>query len=115
MRPDSHVTATGALLSLSSRTLTWYDQTMNVTVHLPDDLAARLEAAGADPERLALEALRHAAEQLEQRDQQPAAVTGDDAARRAAARSAAERIIQRRKGVTLGDLTINELINEGRP
>jgi predicted transcriptional regulator len=85
---------------------------MNVTVRIPDELAARLEAAGADFERLALEALRHAAEELEQRGQQPASVS--DEARRAVARVAAERIIERRKGVTLGGATIRELINEGR-
>lgn len=33
---------------------------------------------------------------------------------RAAAREAAERIRARRKGVTLGDTTIKELIEEGR-
>jgi hypothetical protein len=36
-------------------------------------------------------------------------------ARRATARRAAARIIARRKGVTLGDLKIKDLINEGRP
>jgi hypothetical protein len=33
----------------------------------------------------------------------------------AEARRAAARIIARRKGVTLGDLKIKDLINEGRP
>ena len=87
---------------------------MDVIVRIPDELSARLEAAGADPERLALEALRQAAEELEQRGQQPASVAGDEA-HRAAVRAAAERIIERRKGVTLGGVTIKELINEGRP
>jgi prevent-host-death family protein len=34
--------------------------------------------------------------------------------RRTAAREAAERIRQRRKGVTLGSISIRELIDEGR-
>ncbi len=38
-----------------------------------------------------------------------------DDADRMRARQAAENIIARRKGVTLGGLTIGDLINEGRP
>jgi hypothetical protein len=38
-----------------------------------------------------------------------------DQARREKARRAAANIIARRKGVTLGDLKIKDLINEGRP
>jgi hypothetical protein len=39
---------------------------------------------------------------------------GSDETRRAKARQAAANIIARRKGVTLGDLTIKDLISEGR-
>jgi hypothetical protein len=87
---------------------------MNVTVHIPDDLAARLEAAGADLERLTLDALRRAADELE-RQPQPAAETADAQARRAGARAAAARIRQARVGATLPEgVTIRDLVNYGR-
>ena len=88
----------------------WYTAIMNLTVHIPDDLAKRLDAVGASPERVALEALQHAADDLE-RTQRAAA---SSLVRRTAAEAAA-RIRERRKGVTLGGLTIKELVNEGRP
>ena len=88
----------------------WYTAIMNLTVHIPDDLAARLTALGVNPERVALEAWRHTADDLERAQRAPAgAVT-----RRSPAEAAA-RIRERRKGVTLGGLTIKELISEGRP
>jgi len=88
---------------------------MNLTLHIPDDLATRLTAAGANPEHPALEALRHAADEIEHGSRRPSEITADAEMRRAAARAAAERMKKRRKGVTLGGLTIKELINEGRP
>ena len=87
---------------------------MNVTVHIPDDLAARLEAAGADPERVALDALRRAADELERRPQLTAE-TADAEARRASARAAAARIREARVGTTLPEgVTIRDLVNYGR-
>ena len=38
---------------------------MNLTVHIPDDLAARLQAVGANPEHAVLDALRRTADELE--------------------------------------------------
>ena len=98
---------------MSRRALAGYDYTMHVTVHIPDDLAARLEAAGADPERVALDALRRVADELERRPQ-PATETADVEARRASARAAAERIRQARVGTTLPEgVTIRDLLNSG--
>lgn len=83
---------------------------MTLIVRIPDDLAARLAAVGASPERVALDALRHAADDLERAQSAAAgAVTPRSPA------EAAARIRERRKGVTLGGLTIKELISEGRP
>lgn len=39
----------------------------------------------------------------------------DDTFNRAKARQAAEALLGIRKGVTLGDLTVKDLVNEGRP
>jgi hypothetical protein len=50
-----------------------------------------------------------------ERKQQHLSELWPDEARRCAARAAAANIIARRKGVTLGGLTIKELVNEGRP
>jgi hypothetical protein len=116
---------------------------MDIVVRIPDDLARRLGAAG-DLERRALEALAaqeyrlghlteadlrrllgfEAAAPLdgflkahgvhdagEPRTSLPEALDDETRAR---ARAAAERIIARGKGVTLGGLTIKDLINEGR-
>jgi hypothetical protein len=94
----------------------WYSAIMNLTVHIPDDLARRITAAGVNPEHVALEALRQAAEEMESR-QHAAALAAADEVRNPALRTPAEaaaRIIARRKGVTLGGFTIKELINEGR-
>jgi hypothetical protein len=92
---------------------------MNLTVHIPDDLARRITAAGVNPEHVALEALRQAAAEMESRQHAAAALAAADEVRNAAPPSrtpaeAAARIIARRKGVTLGGFTIKELINEGR-
>lgn len=43
----------------------WYTARMTLIVRIPDDLAKRLAAVGASPERVALEALQHAADDLE--------------------------------------------------
>ena len=110
-------------------------------VRIPDDLARRLGTVG-EVERRALEAL--AAEEyrlghltepelrqllgfdagatldhfLKAHDViEPAreSVPAIDEQRRARAQQAADNIIARRKGVTLGVLNIKDLINEGRP
>ena len=49
------------------------------------------------------------------RDRQELDQLFPDEARREKARQAAANIIARRKGVTLGDLKIKDLINDGRP
>ena len=56
----------------------------------------------------------YAAEDVERDREDQAAVMPDEESR-ARARQAAANIIARRKGVTLGGLSIKELINEGRP
>jgi hypothetical protein len=115
---------------------------MDIMVRIPDDLARRLGTAG-EVERRALEALVIAEYRLghltepdvrrllgfdaggatldsflkahdvsEPRTSVPEAL--DDQSR-ARARQAADNIIARRKGVTLGGLNIKDLINEGRP
>jgi len=56
----------------------------------------------------------YTAEDLE-RDRQGLAAIVPDEESRARARQAAANIIARRKGVTLGGLSIKDLINEGRP
>ena len=53
-------------------------------------------------------------EDLERDREDQAAVVPDEESR-ARARQAAANIIARRKGVTLGGLSIKDLINEGRP
>ncbi len=78
---------------------------MNLMLNIPDDLAARLIAGGANPEHLALAALNDAADQLA-RGAAPVRLTPAEAA---------ARIRERRKGTTLGCLTIKELVSEGRP
>jgi hypothetical protein len=50
-----------------------------------------------------------------ERGRQDLAATMPDEESRARARQAAANIIARRKGVTLGGLSIKDLINEGRP
>lgn len=76
---------------------------------VPPELAAQIIAAAEAQHRPAQDVLHDAVEDYLTRQPPPAAE-----AQRAAAEAAA-RIIQRRKGVTLGDLTIKQLINEGRP
>jgi hypothetical protein len=77
------------------------DQTMNLTLQIPDELAARLRAAGANPQDLALEALRRAAEDLERGRQHPTGTPAEAKAGRAAAHAAAVRMRQARVGNTL--------------
>jgi hypothetical protein len=88
---------------------------MNLILRIPDDLVERLTAAGASPERLALDALQRAADELEGRPQPVAEIVDDAEARRAAARVAAARIRQARAGTTLPEgVTIRDLVNYGR-
>lgn len=118
------------------------DAYIEITVRIPDELVRHLGAAG-DVERRTLEALAldeyrlghlnrdelgrllgfadsttldgflaaHAGRGEPGRDD----TTTPDEAGRDRARQAAANIIARRKGVTLGGLTIKDLINEGRP
>jgi hypothetical protein len=110
-----------------------------ITVRIPDDLARRL-GAGAQLERRVLEALAldefkqgHLTkpelrrllgfgtrmkldEFLKAHDiYEPYTLADLERESRARARQAAANIIARRKGVTLGGLSIKDLINEGRP
>ena len=104
---------------------------MNITVQIPDDLAERL-GAPSDLSRLALEALALDAfrgarltkpelgrllgcepAQIDDFLNRHGIIQLDDAARERA-RQAADRIIEMGKGVTLGGISIKELINEGR-
>jgi hypothetical protein len=107
---------------------------MDVTVHIPEELARRLTAAGADLPRLALEALAFeefraerltAAELASVLDLQIDAlnefleahghprIVGDQVDRHLA-REAAQAIRAMSRGVALGGLKIKDLINEGR-
>lgn len=113
---------------------------MDVTLHIPDELAQRLKAAGGDISRRALEALaideykvghlttdelRRVLSFDAQADLdafltahgvQPAAQQADtdQAQRIRAALDAAQAIRQMSRGVRLGGLKIKDLINEGR-
>jgi hypothetical protein len=88
---------------------------MNLILRIPDELAERLTAAGASPERLALDALRRAADELERPPQPVTEIVDDAGARRAAARAAAARIRQARAGTTLPEgVTIRALVSYGR-
>ena len=114
---------------------------MDVTLHIPDELAQRLKAAGGDISRRALEALaldeykigHLTADELRrvlsfdaQADlnafltahgvqHAPAQQAETDKAERIrAAQEAAQAIRQMSHGVRLGGLKIKDLINEGR-
>lgn len=104
---------------------------MNITVQIPDDLAERLGAPG-DLSRRALEALAveafragklTASELARLLNLTPGQVDEflnahglpqPDEATRERARKAAAELIEMSKGVTLGGISIKELINEGR-
>jgi hypothetical protein len=108
---------------------------MDVTVHIPEELARRLTAAGYDLSRRALEAL--ALEEYRGGGLTTAelgrvlgfgtdaalddflkahgdARTDRDQARQGAAREAAQAIRAMSQGVRLGGLKIKDLISEGR-
>ncbi len=112
---------------------------MDVTLHIPDEFAQRLKAAGGDLSRRALEALALEEYKLghlttaELRGllglETPGEMDGflkshgvsgtamlDDQKqdRHDLARAAAQGIREMSKGVTLGGLKIKDLINEGR-
>lgn len=94
---------------------------MDILLRVPDDLAQRLGTRG-EIERRALEALAleeyrlgHLTEpELHRLLGSAAGVPPIDAERRARAQAAAANIIARRKGVTLGGLSLKDLIDEGR-
>jgi predicted transcriptional regulator len=82
---------------------------MNLTVRIPDDLAKRLTAVGASPERVALEALQHAADDLE-RGQRAAGAAVDRTPAEAAA-----RMRRSRPGNVLPEgMTVRDLMTYGR-
>ncbi len=112
---------------------------MEVTLHIPDEIAQRLRLAGQDLSRRALEAFaleeyednRITADDLRRvlgfgtcaalndflkEHGVIAALTPDDLEqqRRQRAREAAQAIREMSKGVTLGGLKIKDLISEGR-
>jgi hypothetical protein len=83
---------------------------MNVTLHIPDGIAEVLTEAGADAERLALAALKQAADTFERGKTS----TGSENARRAPAEAAA-RMRESRVGNVLPDgVTIRDLMAHGR-
>ncbi|HEX4134419.1 MAG TPA: hypothetical protein VHY84_07420 [Bryobacteraceae bacterium] len=84
---------------------------MTITVNIKPEVQAELARQAAAHGR-ALEA--HAATMLEDAVHLPADVRRP-AFDKERARAAGERIRELRKGVTLGGLTIRELIDEGRP
>jgi plasmid stability protein len=84
---------------------------MTITVEIRPEVQAELARQAAAHGR-AIEA--HAASLLEDAVHFPAA-TNEPPFNKERARAAGVRIRELRKGVTLGDLTIRELIDEGRP
>ena len=83
---------------------------MNVILNIPETLAARLTAAGANPEHLALMALQQAADQLERAQQagapKPPHRTPSDAA---------SRMRASRPGNVLPEgVSIRDLLTHGR-
>ena len=107
---------------------------MDVTVHIPEELARRLRAAGGDLSRRALEALaleEYRAGRLTTPEfgrvlglepealddflkvHGAARLTGDQG-RQGAAREAAQAIRAMSRGVRLGGIKIKDLISEGR-
>ena len=75
---------------------------MQLTLDIPDETAALLEAKGVRiPEFV---------EEMLAKEAQAPSVTPD----RTAAAAAVDRIIERRKNLTLGGIKIRDLINNGR-
>jgi hypothetical protein len=85
---------------------------MTITIDIRPEVQAELARQAAAKGR-ALEA--HAASLLEDAARVPADIRAPAALDKERARAAGERIRELRKGVTLGGLTIRELIDEGRP
>lgn len=83
---------------------------MTITVEVKPEIRDELARQAAEHGR-AIEA--YAASLLEEAIKTPAALNGTTVDRDRA-RGAAERIRELRKGVTLGGLTIRQLIDEGR-
>jgi hypothetical protein len=83
---------------------------MNLILKIPETLAARLAAAGADPEHLALAALQQAANELE-RGQQSGA---PNAARRTPSDAAARMRASRAGNILPEGVTIRDLMTHGR-
>jgi hypothetical protein len=88
----------------------WHDQTMNLILNIPETLAARLAAAGADPEHLALLALQQAANELERLQQ-----AGAPKAPHRTPSDAASRMRASRLGNVLPEgVSIRDLMTHGR-
>lgn len=83
---------------------------MNLTVRIPDDLAARLAAVGASPERVALEALHRAADALERAHRE----TAGAGPRRTPAEAGARMRHARAGNVLPEGVTIRDLMTFGR-
>jgi len=85
---------------------------VTITVDIRPEVQAELARQAAAHGR-AIEA--YAASSLEEAVHIPADILHAPAFDKERARAAGERIRELRKGVTLGGLTIRELIDEGRP
>ena len=83
---------------------------MNLIVHIPETLATRLTAAGANPEHLALVALAQAADELE-RGRQAAA---SEVVRRTPAEAAARIRASRASNILPEGVDIRDLMTHGR-
>ncbi len=83
---------------------------MNLTVRIPEPLAARLAAAGVNPEPLVLAALSHAADELERGQHAVPA----EPPRRTPAEAAARMRAARTGNVLPEGITIRDLLTHGR-
>jgi hypothetical protein len=75
---------------------------MQLTLNIPDETADRLRARGLEISVLVEEMLAKEA------------YLTDAGFERASVSSAIDRIVERRKGITLGDMKVRDLIDEGR-
>jgi hypothetical protein len=83
---------------------------MNLVLHIPEPLAARLVATGASPEYLALAALRQVADELERNQK----VATGEVSRRTPAEAAARMRASRAGHVLPEGVSIRDLLTDGR-
>jgi hypothetical protein len=88
----------------------WYTAIMILIVRIPDALAKRLAAVGASPERVALDALQHAADDLERGQRAAAGAIVERTPTEAAARMRRSRP----SNVLPEGITIRDLMSYGR-